>query len=215
MWAATWASLVLIACWLPFTPAVAVRWLPAVSATVRRTRIAYLRRVVGGVTTITWAQVFAPKDVDLWTAPELWIWGVASAIAAAQLVGAWFTRRNPRFTDAYPEARHRRWSPVLWCANALCWTLHLVGYEWLLRGVQLDGLASELPVAAALGIHCVFYAFIHLGKGSHEVVGSLVMGWVYGGLFLAGGSLAPVVAAHVIAAVGAETLAMRTDDAKE
>jgi membrane protease YdiL (CAAX protease family) len=84
--------------------------------------------------------------------------------------------------------------------NALGWTLYLIGYEFLFRGILLFPLVSEIGVWPAIAINTAMYSATHIPKGLNEAVGAVPLGIVLCLLTLMTGTLWIAIVVHIVMA---------------
>ena len=117
---------------------------------------------------------------------------------------------DQRTAPPYPEILAPRWSWRLRLESAGAWALYLAGYELFFRGVLLFVLAERIGAWPAIFVTTALYAFAHLPKDAGECAGSIGFGVALGAMTLWSGSVLPAGLLHVLIAVSAETLAIRT-----
>lgn len=73
----------------------------------------------------------------------------------------------------YPQIRARRWTTSMIRSNLLAWTVYLIGYEALFRGVLLFPLIDQVGLWPAIGVNIALYSGTHIVKGLKETLGSI------------------------------------------
>lgn len=89
---------------------------------------------------------------------------------------AWIIGRNakkPENLAFYPQIRSKQWSKKMVRQNLLGWTVYLLGYEALFRGVLFFPLLDQLGLWPAIAINVALYSATHIPKGLKETLGSI------------------------------------------
>ncbi|MFP4430157.1 MAG: type II CAAX prenyl endopeptidase Rce1 family protein [Spirochaetaceae bacterium] len=110
---------------------------------------------------------------------------------------------NPRrrqVTAEYPMIRLAEWSGATVLANALSWTLYLLAYEFMFRGLLLYSLVP-LGVPLAIAVNVSLYVTTHLVKNLQEGIASFPFGILLCGLTLYSGSFVPAFVIHLALAL--------------
>lgn len=102
-----------------------------------------------------------------------WIGVLAPIILLVNVLNA----RKPDSWAMYPQMRLQAWTPIFFSLNIVCWTLYLLAYEFLFRGILLQG-TLHLGLVAAIALNSSLYALAHLPKGIKETVGAIPLGAV-------------------------------------
>jgi len=114
---------------------------------------------------------------------------------------AYFSAKNPKNLVNYPQIRAKKWTKKTVIVNAAGWTLYLVGYEILFRGVLLIPLKDHLGVWTAIAVNIAMYAATHIPKGLNETIGAVPLGLVLCILTLYSGTLWIAIVVHVMMAL--------------
>ena len=99
-------------------------------------------------------------------------------IIVLPVVVNFFAARTPDNLAMYPQIRTKKWDKALLMISALSWTMYLLGYEIMLRGVLFFSCLAEMNLVWAIAINTSIYALIHIPKGMKETLGSIPMGIV-------------------------------------
>jgi membrane protease YdiL (CAAX protease family) len=113
---------------------------------------------------------------------------------------AFFSSKKSEHLLTYPQIRVKSWGLRLVMKNALGWTLYLIGYEFLFRGILLFPLVSEIGVWPAIAINTAMYSATHIPKGLNEAVGAVPLGIVLCLLTLMTGTLWIAIVVHIVMA---------------
>ena len=70
------------------------------------------------------------------------------------------------------------WTVNLFFINITGWTLYLLGYEFLFRGILLFECENSFGFWPAIAINMVIYSAIHMVNGKAEALGAVVFGTV-------------------------------------
>jgi len=138
---------------------------------------------------------------------------MASAMVIV-IAGSLVASRRPGFRAHYPEAPIDRWTREHWMANATAWASYLFGYELLFRGLCLGVLCQAWGTTSGVAVTTALYAVAHLPKNLNESLGSFPMGVVLAALTLAGGSVLPAFALHVVMALAADSFALWSPESR-
>jgi len=76
----------------------------------------------------------------------------------------------------YPQFKIEKWTNSYKWLSYITWTLYLMGYEFMFRGVLLFGTVEEFGCYLAVILNVVLYAFVHIPKGKKEVLGCFILG---------------------------------------
>jgi membrane protease YdiL (CAAX protease family) len=167
---------------------------------VRQKRLAGLA-LLGGP-----AVFFTPEALRLPAlVPTLAFLGVVALIVPVVVLAA----RQPAHWRVYPEDRRERWDRRAELGNAASWFAYLVGYELFFRGLLLGTLAVAYGPWPALALTTAIYAAAHFDKPMGEGAGTLPMGFVFGLVTLAAGSVWPAIAGHLVIAVTNDVAVIR------
>jgi membrane protease YdiL (CAAX protease family) len=76
----------------------------------------------------------------------------------------------------YPQFKIEKWTNLYKFLTYITWTLYLMGYEFMFRGILLFGTVEEFGCYFAVILNVVLYAFVHIPKGKKEVLGCFILG---------------------------------------
>jgi membrane protease YdiL (CAAX protease family) len=120
--------------------------------------------------------------------------------------------RKPNLGDTVPRARITGWNRRDRVWNALSWICYLAAYEAGLRGYVLFTLMRSVGIWPAILLMTALYVFIHLDKPWEEVLGSALMGPVFGLIALYSGSILIPWLMHSFIANTTDIVAIRRND---
>jgi membrane protease YdiL (CAAX protease family) len=112
-----------------------------------------------------------------------------------------FTARQPKNRVKYPLIRAKVWTKKTVTITVIGWTLYLLGYELLFRGIFLLPVASQIGVWPAIFVNIAIYSATHIPKGLEETIGAIPLGLVFCLLTLATGTIWIAFAVHLVMAV--------------
>lgn len=140
---------------------------------------------------------------------------IGLAGAGACLVGmggvAAYSSTRPGSWAHVPELRAHTYDRVRLAKLVGAWTVYLLGYEALFRGVLLFVLVDALGELRGVAVMTAIYALAHLTKRPGEAFGTLVVGPIYGWIALRSGGFWPVFLAHLGTALLAELVAIHAN----
>ena len=85
----------------------------------------------------------------------------------------WNNARKPENLEFYPQIRSRNWTKKMMQGNLLGWTIYLLGYETLFRGVLFFPLVEEFGLWPAIAVNIAIYSATHIPKGLKETIGAI------------------------------------------
>jgi len=89
----------------------------------------------------------------------------------------WFRhRKSPNLNTLQIKTNH--WSPTLMVFDILGWSLYLLAYEFLFRGILLFECNDRFGFLPAVVINVAIYSAIHMINGKEQAVGSIFFGAV-------------------------------------
>lgn len=135
--------------------------------------------------------------------------GLLAFLAIALFYGIYRKRQDKSFLETYPETDLSVWNaPRMW-SYLSAWTLYLIGYEILFRGLLLIALIPFLGMWWALFVHVLVYALAHLHKNRLELLGSIVFGMLIGLFCAYTRSIFPALVLHLIVSLSTNYFAIR------
>lgn len=142
---------------------------------------------------------------------SLWI----SLISIGAFLAAVFFRSGKGIdTTYYPQVRISSWDSRAHTLNILSWSLYLLGYEFMLRGLLFFTCLHAFGLIPAIVINSVIYSLIHIFKGKGEAFGAFFLGIVLCLLAYYTNSFILPFILHVILAVGNDLKALKISDIK-
>jgi len=150
-----------------------------------------------------------PAEYGLRLPAEPWWYLVGLAIGLLAIVALSTWARQPASAEIRPLARLDEWqrSDRVW--NILSWITYLGAYESALRGYLLYALMRSIGIWPAILLMTVFYVIVHLDKEKEEVIGSALLGPLFGVITLASGSIFVPWLIHTCIAAGSDTMVVR------
>ncbi|MBN1953248.1 MAG: CPBP family intramembrane metalloprotease [Bacteroidales bacterium] len=124
----------------------------------------------------------------------LYLLGVAVIITPLALISA----RKPDTIATYPQIRAKNWTPGLLVLNTLNWSMYLLAYEFLFRGILLMLLVPVIGVWPAIIINTSLYSATHIPKGAKETISAIPFGIALCLITLDTGSIFVAFVAHVL-----------------
>lgn len=109
--------------------------------------------------------------ISLETLPAMILWTAGLGLLTV-IVTAW-NARKPENLKYYPQIRAKIWTPTMVRSNLIGWTVYLVGYEALFRGVLLFPLINRVGLWPAIGVNIALYSATHIAKGLKETIGAI------------------------------------------
>lgn len=135
------------------------------------------------------------------------VWTLGLGALMIFLIGS--NAKKPANLQYYPQIRARKWTRSMVRANLLGWTVYLVGYEALFRGVLLFPLVDQIGLWPAIAINIGLYSGTHIPKGLKETLGAIPLCVVLCLLSVQTGSIWIAALVHVAMAWTNETVALR------
>ena len=133
------------------------------------------------------------------TLPYSLAWIVGLAILVMPIT--YFIAQKAKNLVNYPQIRAKIWTQKTVILNIVGWSLYLLGYEVLFRGVLLFPLVEYMGVWPAIAVNIALYSATHIPKGMDETIGAAPLGLVLCLLTLASGSLLIAFVIHVVLAL--------------
>lgn len=157
-----------------------------------------------------------PAVVSLWLLPEYsladygWTYNgdtmgltvVATLVLCAVTMPlAFYSTKKEKNLVNYPQIRVNDWDRSLVVKNVIGWTLYLVGYEFLFRGILLFPVVDVVGVWPAIAINTAMYSATHIPKGMDEAIGAAPLGIVLCLITLLTGTLWVAIVVHIAMAL--------------
>lgn len=120
-------------------------------------------------------------------------WPLASVLTLVFILVSWNKNRKIAKTHKdfgrYPEIDIPLWSRSTIAIHIVLWSLYLLAYEFMFRGVLLFISIDMVGFPMAVGINIALYGLAHVPKGIQEAVGALILGYILCVLTYASGSV--------------------------
>lgn len=88
----------------------------------------------------------------------------------------YFLANNPATIRRYPEMRFAEWNKAKFAALIFGWTIYLLGYEFLFRGLLLFSVYHSFGLFVSLVVNTIIYSLVHFYKGKSEMLGAIPFG---------------------------------------
>jgi membrane protease YdiL (CAAX protease family) len=88
----------------------------------------------------------------------------------------YFFANNPAMYNRYPEMRFEEWTRARLAVIAIGWTIYLLGYEFLFRGLLFFSVYHSYGLFVSLAINVIIYSAVHFPKGKAEMTGAIPFG---------------------------------------
>jgi len=99
---------------------------------------------------------------------------VAGLILLTALVLFFHHRGKPNRSTL--QINPAQWNTSLFMLNVLGWSLYLIAYEFLFRGILLFECYEHLGFWPAVAINISIYSAVHMVNGKDQTIGALVFG---------------------------------------
>lgn len=100
-----------------------------------------------------------------------------------------FLANNPDTFKRYPEMRFSEWTNLRLAVLVIGWTIYLLGYEFLFRGLLLFSVYYSYGLFVSVSVNLIIYSLVHLPKGKAEMLGAIPFGILLCSLSLLTGSI--------------------------
>lgn len=104
------------------------------------------------------------------------------------------------------------WNLPLFLINAFGWTIYLLGYEFLFRGILLFECYESFGFWPAIAINVAIYSAIHMVNGKDQTIGALIFGGIACYLTLSRGSILIPIIMHISLSVLSDYFSIRYND---
>jgi membrane protease YdiL (CAAX protease family) len=182
-------------------------------------RLVIYTKILGGLT-----MAFLPAIIYLSAFPETklsefgWelsketffstmLWGIGLSIVMFFVIA--FNAKKESNLRYYPQIRAKRWTKSMLLWNLAGWTIYLVGYEALFRGVLLFPLVKHMGLWGAISVNIGLYAGTHIPKGLKETVASIPLCIVLCLLTIQVGNIWIAAVVHVVMAWTSELVSLK------
>lgn len=144
-----------------------------------------------------------PKETRL--ATLVWIIGLGSLM----IVVIGLNAGKPANLKYYPQIRAKKWTRSMVIGNLLGWTVYLIGYEALFRGVLFFPLVDQIGLWPAIAVNIGLYSGTHIPKGLKETLGAIPLCIVLCLLSVQTGNIWIAALVHIAMAWTSETVSLR------
>jgi len=108
-----------------------------------------------------------------------------------------FSAKKEKNLINYPQIRAKIWTKKTYRINLLGWTVYLIGYELLFRGLLLFPLVEAYGIWLAIAVNVALYSATHIPKGLDETIGAIPLGFVLCLLTLMAGNIWIAIIVHI------------------
>jgi membrane protease YdiL (CAAX protease family) len=137
----------------------------------------------------------------------LWI----AAVGLLVIVMNFFAARRTKSMNMYPQIRVKDWDPRLMLMYGAGWSIYLLGYEIMYRGVFLFPLIDTIGLWPALALNTAHYSATHIKKGVDETWASIPGGLFFAWVTIETGTIWASVGIHIFLALSNSYFAMRNN----
>lgn len=127
----------------------------------------------------------------------------------------YFSAKNPDIYLQYPQMRIKSWSIGTFLLSTLGWSLYLVGYEFLFRGILLLSCIEAFGVWPAIAINVAIYSAIHMTNGIKETLGAIPFGLIACLLMVHTGTIFIPIIMHISLSVSTEIFTIHNNPGME
>lgn len=99
---------------------------------------------------------------------------IAGLILVTGIVLFFHHRGNPERSTL--QLRPPEWNVSMFMLNALGWSMYLIAYEFLFRGILLFESYEALGFWPAVAINIALYSAVHMVSGKDQTIGALIFG---------------------------------------
>ncbi|NQU86457.1 MAG: CPBP family intramembrane metalloprotease [Mariniphaga sp.] len=138
-----------------------------------------------------------------------WYWLIG--LPAIIFIINYFSAKKPDIYLQYPQMRIKSWSIGTFLLSTLGWSLYLISYEFLFRGVLLLSCIEAFGIWPAIAINIAIYSAIHMTNGVKETIGAIPFGLIACLLMVHTGSLLIPIIMHISLSVSTEFFTIRNN----
>jgi len=136
-------------------------------------------------------------------------WLIFLILAAILIPVNYFAAQNPVNLGRYPQMRIKEWTCPVYLANMSGWTLYLISYEYLFRGILLFSTYEAFGLWPAIAINVAIYSAIHMVNSRGEAIGAIIFGTITCLMTIWSGTILLAIAAHIFLALSHESFAIK------
>lgn len=130
-------------------------------------------------------------------------WPVILIVAAVIVLVLFINQKvNPSYSSLQFDTEN--WTFSLFMQNAVGWSLYLLAYEFLFRGILLFECNAAFGFWPAVAVNVAIYAAIHMVNGKAQTIGALIFGTLACYLTLWSGTILIPVFMHITLSVAAD-----------
>lgn len=112
--------------------------------------------------------------LDFGESPVIWL--ISLGIALFITVINYFASKSQANLKEFPQIRDKRWTIKIYVGNIISWSIYLIGYEILFRGIMVFPLMEKLGLWPVVIIGTAFYSLSHYPKNIREAIGAIPLG---------------------------------------
>ncbi len=125
------------------------------------------------------------------------------------IIGNYYLAGKKENLKNYPPIRFKQWNSTKHFINSSTWTIYLLGYEFMFRGLLLFSFYYAYGAITAIAINILLYSLIHIPKGKKETIGAIPLGLILSIITLNTGSFIVAFVFHVIMALSNDFFAIK------
>ena len=120
-----------------------------------------------------------PSDFGFSIPKGEYAWIISICSIGVFLLACLFRNGKKIDTSYYPQVRIDQWDKLAHLRNITSWSLYLLGYEFMIRGVLFFSCYYAYGLITAIIINSTIYSLIHIFKGKQEAFGAFPLGIVF------------------------------------
>ena len=166
------------------------------------------------VTKIYFPEIFSEINIfsSVWpTEWYQWFLILGSCGVISLLIWSIGLSKQPEVQEAYPEMRLSEWRPYHIIIVVAGWAIYLAGYEYLFRGILLQGMMMHSGIILAVVVNLILYCLAHFYKKRKEMIASIPFGIVLCILTIVTDSILLPFFLHLTIALSSEMFALRNN----
>jgi len=103
----------------------------------------------------------------------------------------------------------KEWNLSLFLIDAVGWTVYLIGYEFLFRGILLFECCKSFGFWPAIAINVAIYSAIHMVNGKSQAIGALIFGSIACYFTLSRGTILIPIFMHIALSMTADYFSIK------
>ncbi len=122
----------------------------------------------------------------------------ATLLISTYLVLNYSIKRHTDIAQKFPLLKYSEWQPAHHLTNILTQSAYLAVYELATRACLINTLNSTAGLSSAIIIAALINVVSHYPKGKFECLGSLPFSLIQSFLWIAFGSIIPLIVFHIV-----------------